>query len=117
MPGPISIDLLYFDGCPHYAQARRSLTEAIAALGLDARVRLVHVRSQVQADALRFAGSPSIMINDRDLEDYDGPGVLACRLYTSGGHSGLPDQDLLRTRLLAARDASTHGPIADKEIM
>lgn len=99
MPEPISIDLLYFDGCPHYAEARRSLTEAITALALDARVRLVKVTSQAQADALHFAGSPSITIDGRDLEDYDGPGVLACRLY---GASGLPDQALLRARLLAA---------------
>lgn len=106
MPGPITIDLLYFDGCPHYAQAQRLLTDTIGEMNLDARVRLVNVESQAQADALHFAGSPSIIIDGRDLEDYDGPGVLACRLY---GTSGSPSHQLLRARLLAAH-SSNHSP-------
>lgn len=107
MPKPIQVDLLYFDGCPHHAQAQREVADAIAALNLDARLRLVNVESQAQADALHFAGSPSIIIDGRDLEDYDGPGVLACRLY---GTSGSPDQSLLRARLLAALTSQANPP-------
>jgi hypothetical protein len=96
---PIGVELLYFDACPSYERVRRSLTEVIAEMNLDAQVRLVRVSTQAQAAALRFAGSPTVKINGRDLEDYAGPGVLACRLY---GEKGRPSRELLRQRLLAA---------------
>ena len=72
-------------------------------MDLDAQVRLVRVATQAQADALRFAGSPTVNVNGRELEGYDGPGVLACRLYDE---KGWPSRELLRQRLLAAASGS-----------
>ena len=109
---PIRVELLYFDGCPSYERVRSDVTEVIAEMDLDARVKLGRVATQAQADALRFAGSPTVKMNGRDLEDYDGPGVLACRLY---GEKSWPSRALLRLRLLAAVSGSlavqpkTHG--------
>lgn len=100
---PIRVELLYFDGCPSYERVRSDLTEVIAEMDLDARLKLVRVATQARAAALRFAGSPTVKVNGRDLEDYDGPGVLACRLY---GEKGWPSRELLRQRLLAAVSGS-----------
>jgi hypothetical protein len=100
---PIRVELLYFDGCPSYERVRSDPMEVIAEISLDARVRLVRVATQAQAAALRFAGLPTVKVNGRDLEDHDGPGVLACRLY---GEKGWPSRELLRQRLLAAASGS-----------
>lgn len=102
----INVEFLYFDGCPSCQRARDDLTRVIADLGLDARVKLVRVATQAQADALNFAGSPTIKIDGQDLEDYDGPGVFACRLY---GDKGWPSRELLADRLLLARRSSITG--------
>jgi hypothetical protein len=97
----IRVELLYFDGCPSYEHVRSDLAKVIAEISLDVRVRLIIVDTQVQADALCFAGSPTVKVNGRDLEDYDGPGILGCRLYSESG-KGWPTRKLLKNRLLAA---------------
>ena len=99
----IRVELLCFDGCPSYGRVWSDLAQIIAETNLDARVNLIRVATQAQADTLRFAGSPTVKVNGRDLEDYDGPGVLACRLY---GEKGWPSRELLRQRLLAAVSGS-----------
>jgi len=106
---PIRIELLYFDGCPSYGHVWSDLVELIAERNLDARAKLVRVATQAQADSLHFAGSPTVKVNGRDLEGYDGPGVLACRLYGQEG-KGRPSRELLRKRLLAAVNSAASFP-------
>jgi len=92
---PTCIDLLYFDGCPSYQRVWRDLAEVIAEANLDACVRLVKVDTSEKADALHFAGSPTVKVNGRDLEGYDGPGVMACRVYRENGGKGWPSREQL----------------------
>lgn len=99
---PLHIDLLYFGGCPSYARTQADLAEVLAASELDATVRLVEVQTPEQADALHFAGSPTVKLNGIDLEGYDGPGVLACRVYRENGGRGWPSKALLESALVAA---------------
>jgi len=99
---PIDIELLYFDGCPSYRQALADLADIIVEGKLDAAVRFVSVDTPEKADELHFAGSPTIKVNGRDLEDYRGPGVLACRVYEENGNKGWPSKELLERRLLEA---------------
>lgn len=103
---PLHIELLYFPGCPSYARAWRELLEVIAEHRLDAAVRPRVVDDPARADALGFAGSPTIRVNGHDLEGYAGPAVLACRRYGENGGRGWPSRELLERALLrAARDA------------
>lgn len=102
---PIRIELLYFDGCLSYRTAWAELLEVIVEYHLDALVRPINVDRPEQADALQFAGSPSIKINDEDLKGYDGQGVMACRVYEENGRKGWPSKALLVTKLLTAKDA------------
>lgn len=97
----VRVELLYFDGCPSYERVGADLAEVIADLNIDAQMSSVKVTTQAQADALHFAGSPTVQVNGRDLEDYDGPGVLACRLYGEN-RKGWPSRELLKQRLSAA---------------
>lgn len=112
----VDIELLYFDGCPTWRTARAELDEVLAELGIDATVRLHRLESLEEAGLRGFAGSPTIRIDGRDLEDYDGPALLACRRYLDNDGNGWPDRTLLRRRL---RDAGhyTHrqtSPPADE---
>jgi hypothetical protein len=105
----IRVELLCFDGCPSYGRVWSDLAQIIAETNLDARVNLIRVATQAQADTLRFAGSPTVKVNGRDLEDYDGPGTMACRLYGEGGRRW-PHRDLLRRRLRAAGRSAASFP-------
>lgn len=96
----LQIDLLYFGGCPSYEQTQADLSQVLADAGLDATVRLIEVQTPEEADALHFAGSPTVKVNGVDLEGYDGPGVLACRVYRENGGKGWPSHALLRAGLL-----------------
>jgi hypothetical protein len=97
---PLHIDLLYFEGCPSYEQTQADLAHVLADAGMDATVRLVEVQTLEEADALHFAGSPTVKVNGVDLEGYNGPGVMACRVYQENSSKGWPSRALLRSRLL-----------------
>jgi hypothetical protein len=91
-------ELLYFDGCPSWQTAYDHLKQALAGLGLQEDVRLVHVQTGEQAVDVQFVGSPTIRLNGRDLfpanhTDY----ALGCRVYlTPEGLRGCPTVDMLR---------------------
>jgi hypothetical protein len=59
----------------------------------------VNVDSLEKADQLHFAGSPTVQINGLDLEGYDGPGVMACRVYFENDRKGWPSKQQLKERL------------------
>jgi hypothetical protein len=89
------VEVLYFQGCPSYLRVWQDLAEAITKLRLDACVCLIHVDTPEKADALDFAGSPTVKVNGRDLEGYEGQGVMACRVYQENEGKGWPSQTLL----------------------
>jgi len=96
------IDLFYLDGCPSYQHVWRDLAEVISERELDACVRLVRVETLKQAEALHFAGSPTVKVNNFDLEGYDGLGVLACRVYRENDGQGWPSRQQLERALTRA---------------
>ncbi len=98
----MTIDLLYFNGCPSYRQAWDDILDVLVEEKIDATVRLVAVEDMDRARELQFAGSPTIKVNGRDLEDYRGEGVLACRIYNENEGKGWPSKELLRGRVKSA---------------
>ncbi len=98
----LTIDLLYFDGCPSYRQAWNDILDVLVEEKKDASVRLVAVKDADRAGELRFAGSPTIKVNGQDLEDNHGDGVMACRVYKENDGKGWPSKRLLRERIKAA---------------
>lgn len=93
------VEILYFEGCPHY-QSTRALVEQIAAeLRLEPELRLIEVGDVNEAAELRFLGSPSVRVDGRDVEPgaEEREAVFSCRVYpTQHGLSGLPDEGLIR---------------------
>jgi hypothetical protein len=73
----LKIELLYIDGCPSKERAERMIQQVIDELGMSANAQVVRtlVSTYAQAEALKFPGSPTIRINDQDIEP------------DSGGHS------------------------------
>lgn len=73
-------------------------------LDLDVHARLRDIGELEESEKVAFAGSPTIRINGRDLEGYDGPAVLACRRYPDNHGQGWPSRALLFERLRAAAE-------------
>lgn len=96
-----TIELLYFDGCPSWQEAWNELGRALAATRAPATVRLVNVADLPEPQKAGFAGSPTLRIDGRDLEGYDGPPVLACRRYPANEGRGWPSHEQLQRALQA----------------
>ena len=103
----MKVEVLYFDGCPAYETAEKTLKSVLAAEGIEAEVELVAVNTDEEARRLRFPGSPTFRVDWRDLfptlerEDW----WLGCRLYaTPEGLKGYPTTKMLREALETRRD-------------
>ena len=88
----ITVDLLYFDGCPSYRQVWNDILDVLVEEKTDASVRLIAVDDLDRARALQFAGSPTIK----------GNGVMACRVYKENNGKGWPSIALLRDKVKSA---------------
>jgi hypothetical protein len=102
----VTVELLFWDGCPSHPQALAELRGVLAELGLDPEdVRVREVASELDAEAEGFVGSPTIRVDGRDIEP---PGVeptgLTCRVYRlrDGRYSPTPDPAVVREALQRA---------------
>lgn len=55
---PGNIKILYFEGCPSYGPAVALVRQVVATLGVAAEIEEIDIKSQEQAAAQRFLGSP-----------------------------------------------------------
>ncbi len=96
------VTLLFFDGCPNWQTTNAHLDALSAEFGFEL------VRCQVDTDEdaqrLQFRGSPTVMIDGRDVfATGDEPIGLSCRMYrTEQGLAGAPSVEQLRAALSAA---------------
>jgi hypothetical protein len=103
---PITIELLYFEDCPSYKAFLPRLRALLAESGVDAPVLGRRVESDQAAQRERFLGSPTVRIDDLDIE----PGAaqrsdygLKCRLYaTADGLRGTPPDEWVLDALARA---------------
>lgn len=108
----VRVELVYFDGCPSWEAAWSELGHAIAAIRLPVDVRLVNLEDLPPYRRYGFAGSPTIRVNGRDLDGYDGEPVLACRRYSGNDGRGWPSQQQLREVLMcAAAESGVKPPV------
>jgi hypothetical protein len=109
----MTIELLYWDGCPSHPDALAQLRDALADLGRPgARISLRRVETEEEAARLGFAGSPTIRVDGVDPVPPPAgePTGLTCRVYrlADGRYSPTPDPADLRAglaRLIAAGGA------------
>lgn len=97
------IEILYFDGCPHFPPARDLVRAIMCEEGVQAEVSEIEVKDASTAQSLQFIGSPTIRINGLDIEAdaRKMAGVrLACRRYPDG----LPSEAMIRAALKEAQE-------------
>ncbi|MFN8215095.1 MAG: hypothetical protein U0R71_00725 [Solirubrobacterales bacterium] len=102
----LKVELLYFDGCPHYEAVLLALREELGRAGLEAQLVLVRVETAEQAETERFLGSPTVRVDGADVEpaaagreDFG----LKCRVYQLAGRtSGIPPRELIAAAIRAA---------------
>jgi hypothetical protein len=109
----VRIELLYWDGCPSYPEAKTMLEEVLARRGIDAPVEMQEVRTDEEAEALRFPGSPTIRVDGRDV-DPQGAGArpaLTCRIYhlPGGRVSPVPSRDQIEQTIKERARGGTMG--------
>lgn len=83
---PIKIEFQYFEDCPNHKALHQYLIEAIK--GIENQVELTEVKVEDEETARRvsFRGSPTILINGKDLIGMPPPDApkLSCRFYPGG---------------------------------
>ena len=95
------ITLLYFDGCPSWKVGLEHLKTALQSEKIEAKVTLLRVETQEEAQKERFLGSPSFRADGVDLWAEDRSDFkLSCRIYaTPEGMKGAPTVEMLREKL------------------
>jgi hypothetical protein len=99
----MKIELLYFDGCPSYAELLPRLRELLAAEAIDEEIELRRVETAEDAEREGFLGSPTVRIDGEDVDptakDRDDFG-LECRLYrTQEGLARTPPESWIHAKL------------------
>ncbi|MFB7938014.1 hypothetical protein [Streptomyces sp. NPDC056049] len=101
----MKIELLIVPGCPNAEPAADRLRQVLDELGLhEMPIQTRAITDHAAAEAARFTGSPTILIDGQDpfAEPGRAPG-LTCRLYrTPGGLAGVPTADQVRQALTSA---------------
>lgn len=82
----IKIELQYFHGCPNAEQMIINVRNAIRNLAYNIDYQEVLVEDNETAERLGFRGSPTLLINGKDLTGMPEPDTscLACRVYPGG---------------------------------
>jgi len=81
-----AVELLYFDGCPHYEVVLRRLGELLEGAGVPAQVQLRNIPDEPAAVRERFLGSPTVRVDGCDVEPGASERVdfgMKCRLYAT----------------------------------
>lgn len=85
----MTVEVLFFAGCPGFAELLPRVRELADAAGVELVVRAVETPEAAERE--RFLGSPSVRVLGRDVD----PGAttrtdfgLKCRLYRDGDQQG-----------------------------
>lgn len=79
----MNVEILYFDGCPHWRDAGDRVRAAAESAGLSAvEIGYRRIATADEAESSPFAGSPTILIDGTDAFAGAVPAnAFTCRLY------------------------------------
>lgn len=94
----VVIEFQYFESCPNHKKLYENLLSAISDIDEKIILRIKQVIDEKDARAIKFRGSPTILINGEDLENMPEPDfpTLSCRFYANG----LPDSETIKKNIL-----------------
>ncbi len=100
----MKIQFLYFEDCPSHEQCLARLKKVLEEESVNQEIEIIEVLSEKQAGELNFIGSPTILVNGRDIDPEVPAGqssALACRVYRlpEGRFSPLPSESMIRKAL------------------
>lgn len=64
----MTVQVLMSPGCDHGAKTVELVRDVLSEVAPDARLETVVVQSREQAEALRFPGSPTVLVDGLDIE-------------------------------------------------
>src|SRR5438128_2658423 len=93
------VDLLYFAGCPNHEPTRSLVQTILADSGIEADIREIEITDEIDAQAHKILGSPTVRVDGVDVE----PSAsalkrfgLMCRVYREGTSTGgIPTRNML----------------------
>ena len=101
------IQFLYWEDCPSPDLALERLKQVMAEEKVSTEIEILEVENDEQARQWHFTGSPTIIINDQDIDPPPNAAhaALTCRVYhwDDGRISPLPSPDMIRRALHAAQ--------------
>jgi hypothetical protein len=99
----MKIELLHIADCPNAEAARQLLKETLRELGLPEEIQKIEVSDCSQAEAIRFPGSPTVRVDDRDVDTLlpaQSNYALSCRTYlVNGTLLALPTSQMIRNAI------------------
>jgi hypothetical protein len=97
------VTFMYYRECPSHELALEQLKTILHEEGLQAEIRIIEVQTVEQARELHFVGSPTILVDGKDIAPVPEDAVygLACRAYMKedGRISPLPPHAAVREAL------------------
>ena len=102
----VQIQFLWWEGCSSWPGAWQRLNAVLTELGVSAEIDRIAITTDEQAVHWHFLGSPTIRVNDQDIDPAadQQPVRLSCRLYykEDGRPSPLPSEAMIRRAVLKA---------------
>lgn len=96
----MNLQLHYFEGCPGHIPTLELAREVLADMGMEAEIEEIDVKTNEQAQAIGFRGSPTLLVDGRDIEDRrDTIGGMGCRVYDG---NPIPERWLVESAVLRA---------------
>ena len=97
----MKVQLLTFPGCPNAHAARGTLRSVLASSGIVSPIEEVDTTVPDTPGPLRGWGSPTVLIDGKDVGGQEAPTGTSCRLYRDedGRLRGGPSETLLRNAL------------------
>ena len=104
------ITFQYFDGCPNARATLGNLLIVKEELGIpDSGIELLEVPNPAQAEEHGFQGSPTILVDGKDITTGEIPSGFnfTCRVYSYEGEAtGVIPEDIIRARLIEWGEAT-----------
>ncbi len=100
-----TVELIYDHDCPNVSKARAQLLRAIAEAGIEPGLSEWERADPAAADYVRGYGSPTILVNGKDVAGAEASeGISCCRIYAGSDSDlqGVPSVQLIVAALRAA---------------
>ena len=98
-----AIEFQFFSGCPNADETLANLREVMTEHGINSNIlKLTEVPDLESAENLNFQGSPTILLDGKDVYTGDEPKgySYSCRVYTFGEcQTGVIPKDYIKEKL------------------